>query len=716
MENSVERFETAIARLGVLLALLASPLPAATPVSPPVVEYTIRVSLDPKEKTLEGTERLLWRNPSGDPVSELRFHLYLNAFKNNRTTFLRESGGQLRGDRAGQKPGDWGWIDVASMKTADGRDLAPGARFVQPDGNDASDQTVLVVPLPAPVPPHGEIALDIAFRAKLPKIFARTGFVRDYFLVGQWYPKIGVYEPAGMRGRTAGGWNCHAFHANSEFYADYGKFDVTMTVPSRFVVGATGKRVSETKKGDRTSYRYVQDNVHDFAWTADPRYIVVEFRFDPPRDIPAGWSALAAKELGMTEAEIALKPVVLPTAAPAGARGGPRALHPLDEGGPVLLRALVRRLPVRDPDGRGPAGRRRRLGRHGVPDLHHRRPRGRVPHPLAVLPPARHRGRDDPRVRPPVLVRNGRLERVRGILARRGAQHGLGVPLDGAGLRARDRRSCQAASASTPTPWRTASTRTCPTSIRSMRAPGASPRTRPTASIPITRSVSSWRSSRTTSAPRVFARAQRAYFQQWSFRHPSTSDFFDTFERVSGRDLSTYRRHIVDGTSTLDWQVVSARSEKADDDYGVFERGGKKTTYEDGEVVPPGEKKAKHSSSDGAKKVYGTIVLFGNTGSWAHGAKAKLVFEDGTVVERVLPAEARWVRFRIRYKSRLAYAIVDPDRANVWDWNHLNDSKVLRSGGKGRGREPSATGRTSSTRAWAAYLAGLWSQLLWALA
>ena len=38
------------------------------------------------------------------------------------------------------------------------------------------------------------------------------------------YPKIGVYEPAGMRGRAAGGWNCHAFHANSEFYADYGRY------------------------------------------------------------------------------------------------------------------------------------------------------------------------------------------------------------------------------------------------------------------------------------------------------------------------------------------------------------------------------------------------------------------------------------------------------------------------------------------------------------
>src|SRR5262249_37423825 len=136
-----------------------------------------------------------------------------------------------------------------------------------------------------------------------------TGFVRDYFLVGQWYPKIGVYEPAGMRGRKTGGWNCHAFHANSEFYADYGRFDVRMTVPSRFVVGATGKRLSGNRSGDKTTSRYAQADVHDFAWTADPRFIVVDFPFDPPRDVPAGWSARAAEELGMSEAAIALKPV-----------------------------------------------------------------------------------------------------------------------------------------------------------------------------------------------------------------------------------------------------------------------------------------------------------------------------------------------------------------------------------------------------------------------
>ena len=244
-------------------------LHAAEPVRPPVVEYRIRATLDPKTHVVDATERLVWRNPSGDSVGELRFHLYLNAFKNNRSTFFQESGGQLRGSRADEKKEGWGAVDLTSLKTG-GADLLAGAKKIQPDGNSPSDETVLSVPLPSPVPPHGEIVLDIAFRSKLPRIYARTGFVRDYHLVGQWFPKLGVYEPAGMRGRKEGGWNCHAFHANSEFYADFGDYDVTLSVPSEFVVGATGRRVSATLSGARTEYRYVQENVHDFACRAPP--------------------------------------------------------------------------------------------------------------------------------------------------------------------------------------------------------------------------------------------------------------------------------------------------------------------------------------------------------------------------------------------------------------------------------------------------------------
>jgi hypothetical protein len=145
---------------------------------------------------------------------------------------------------------------------------------------------VVRVVLPRPVAPGESLTFDVAFTAQLPRVFARTGYVRDYALVGQWFPKLGVYEPAGRRGRTTGGWNCHQFHATSEFYADFGHYRVAMTVPSTHVLGATGVRVSRTDHGNgTTTYVHEQSNVHDFAWTVDPRFVEVRRRFDAAREV-----------------------------------------------------------------------------------------------------------------------------------------------------------------------------------------------------------------------------------------------------------------------------------------------------------------------------------------------------------------------------------------------------------------------------------------------
>jgi hypothetical protein len=245
------------------------------PLSPRIANYTISVSLDAEKKMLHGKETLRWLNTSKDRISELHFHMYLNAFKNSQSTFMTESGGQLRGDR--MAAGGWGWIDVTSMNVRDDEELKSRIEFIHPDDDNAMDQTVFRVPLSKPVLPNQTITIDIDFTAKLPKVFARTGYSQDYFMCGQWFPKIGVYEPAGMRYATIGQWNCHQFHANSEFYADYGVYDVDMTVPKNYVVGATGILEHDRANGDSTkTYFYHAEDIHDFSWTASPLYKVVE--------------------------------------------------------------------------------------------------------------------------------------------------------------------------------------------------------------------------------------------------------------------------------------------------------------------------------------------------------------------------------------------------------------------------------------------------------
>ncbi len=693
----------------------APSLLAATPVSPPVVEYTLEANLDPRTHEIQGRESLIWRNPSGDAVSELRFHLYLNAFKNNRSIFARESGGRLRGDKAGTKPEDWGWIDVVSMKTEAGEDLKPSARFLQPDGypfpGPGTDETVLSVPLATPVAPHGEVRLSISFRSKLPRVFARTGYVRDFHLAGQWFPKTGVYEPAGMRGRAMGGWNCHSFHANSEFYADFGRYDVTLSVPASFVVGATGKRVSESKKGNVATYRYVAENVHDFAWTADPRFVVHEFRFNPPADIPSGWSALAARQLGLPEERIALKPVsVRLLLQPDHARAREAYIGStkvaLSFYGLWFGAYPYETLTVVDPpdDGLGAGG---------------------MEYPTFITGMA------------PRLLLSRPFHRVRFVedvnIHEFGHQYWYGM----------------VGSNEFEESWLDEGINT-DSEFRAMQlAYGPRPAQLPGgigfdmdsyahgeyASLPnldpIRRFAWGYFSGgsygvnsylkvglfltqlRHDLGVETFARAQREYFQEWSFRHPSTSDFFDVFERVSGRDLSTYRRNLVEGRARLDWSVVSAKTQEEAREAGVVDRAGGRATYERGRRVLP-TKERDDSSAGKKEKTYESIIVFGNRGDWPHQARARLVFEDGKVLDRDLPADASWVRLRIRYTSKLAWAAADPDRANAWEWNRLNDSIVL---GQGKGAAQTAGARAAAKYfAKATYLIGLILQAVWAAA
>ena len=249
-----------------------------------IVHYNISVKLDADKKTLDGFEILKWKNTSPDIINELQFHLYLNAFKNSRSTFMTESGGQLRSekmDRYDEK--SFGWIDITKMKLSSGTDLTKNIRFIQPDDNNKYDQTVASIKLDKPLRPGEEIELQINFIAKLPKVFARSGFADNYFLVGQWFPKIGVYEYPGIRYAEKGGWNCHQYHANSEFYADFAVYDVSVNVPSKFVVGAVGVLQSSKKNNDGTvTHIYRAEDVIDFAWTASPDFKVV---YDQWKDV-----------------------------------------------------------------------------------------------------------------------------------------------------------------------------------------------------------------------------------------------------------------------------------------------------------------------------------------------------------------------------------------------------------------------------------------------
>ncbi|HEY1147951.1 MAG TPA: M1 family metallopeptidase [Pseudoduganella sp.] len=233
-----------------------------------VVNYEIEASLDPVKHTIDGKQKLTWRNRSDRPVRSVYLHLYLNAFKGKDSTFFTEM--RHRGDDSRQvKDDEWGYTELRSVAQ---NGAAVPWKFVQPDGGPATEQTVVRLDLPQAVAPGASTTLDIAFFDQLPRVIARSGYFGSFHLVAQWFPKIAVLELPGERGATSVRWNAHEYHAESEFYADFGNYDVKLTAPREYTIGATGElQGAPAEKDGKLTHHYVQGDVHDFAWTADKR-------------------------------------------------------------------------------------------------------------------------------------------------------------------------------------------------------------------------------------------------------------------------------------------------------------------------------------------------------------------------------------------------------------------------------------------------------------
>jgi hypothetical protein len=223
----------------------------------PVASYTLQASLDTAKHVVTGRGTIRWRNASRVAQRELWVHLYLNGYKNDRTVFLRFPAADTF--RGAGVPSEWGYIVVKRLAIAGGADLWAGADKTSP--GDPEDETDIRVPLPQPVEPGATLELEVEFESHLPSLLFRTGHSGSFEMVGQWFPKLARLEPDGA-------WAHWPFHHLSEFSADFGAYDVTIDTPEAFTVGATGALAGEAHTNGRVQRRFVQEDVHDFAFTA----------------------------------------------------------------------------------------------------------------------------------------------------------------------------------------------------------------------------------------------------------------------------------------------------------------------------------------------------------------------------------------------------------------------------------------------------------------
>jgi len=581
---------------------------------------------------VEGTELLTWTNRTSRPASTLQFHLYLNAFRNTISTYWRESGGRdRRGDLIRES---FGGVELTRMTYSDGTDLLPALAYIAPDDGNPHDRTVAEVTLPRPVAPGETARVSIDFRSRLPRVFRRTGWKGDFFMVAQWFPKIGVLQEDG--------WNCHQFHAFSEFFSDFGDYDVTIDVPARYrgKVGATGGNPVERVVGDRVVYRFRQQSVHDFAWTADPSFVVVTEPF---------------REAGLSDVEITL------------------LLQP-EHGGQAerYIRAIKASL----------SSMGRILGPYPYPVLTAVDPpwgasaAGGMEYPTLItcgthlVAPASVQNPEEVTVHEfghqffYGILANNEFEEpyldegfntyltYRVLKATYGPDHSevdffgyrfpLGIdqyyPVDASreyfsvdtndvhaqpSFRFRDRKSYAGATYD--------HTALALTTLENLIGTN------------------------------VMDRALRLYYERFRFRHPRLSDFVAAVRDTTGRDWSWFFERTFHGSGRVDYAVEQATSIPATPPRGLFERDGK---LADG--PPPELAKAKG---------YDSVVLVTRRGSTALPVEVLLRFEGGKTWRGAWDGEARWKRFRISSGPRLIEAIVDPDEKIALDADRTNNGR-----------------------------------------
>ncbi len=251
------------------------------------VNYKINVKLDDVKNNLNADATLEYINNSPDELTFIWFHIWPNAYKNNNTALAKQliADGNTKFYFASQQ--ERGWIDGLDFKV-DGQSIKTEPH---PEHID-----IIKLVLNQPLKAGGKITITTPFHVKIPiGIFSRLGHIGQQYQITQWYPKPAVYDQYG--------WHPMPYLNQGEFYSEFGSFDVSITLPKNYVVGATGtlvdgeketdwlfKKVEETKailkynprdtsfpasSSEMKTLRYQALNVHDFAWFADKRYHVL---------------------------------------------------------------------------------------------------------------------------------------------------------------------------------------------------------------------------------------------------------------------------------------------------------------------------------------------------------------------------------------------------------------------------------------------------------
>jgi hypothetical protein len=268
----------------VLLVFISTHLAARNNYWQQYLHYSIDAQLNDKEKSITGSETIVYLNNSPDTLTYIWFHIYPNAYKDKSTALFQ----QLKNDPDRKdKLKDYipGFISNLAF-TVNGR-----AAETEPHPNPEYTDIIKVL-LDQPLRPGDSVTIATPFKVQLPSYFSRSGYADGEFMACQWYPKPAVYDKSG--------WHEMPYLDMGEFYSEYASYKVNITLPSDYVAGATGvlQTASEAsaymrtgsyntshRKGKPQLYKpvsaepsktlsYYADSVPDFAWFADKGFVI----------------------------------------------------------------------------------------------------------------------------------------------------------------------------------------------------------------------------------------------------------------------------------------------------------------------------------------------------------------------------------------------------------------------------------------------------------
>jgi hypothetical protein len=268
-----------------IMALCSAYTSFAQPTWQQRVDTKIDVTLDDKGHYLHAYEEFTYTNNSPDTLHFLYVHLWPNAYKNDHTPFERQQAVNGSSTFYYSKPADKGFIDSLQF-TVDGLNAEANSSENAPD--------ITRIELQHPLLPGRQVKVATPFRVKVPIVFSRMGHTGQAYYISQWFPKPAVYDQKG--------WHPISYLDQGEFFSEYGSYDVSITLPANYVVMASGNLLDEKEnkwlddlaakplpdsnaiKAHRDTFpasatemktlHYHEDNIHDFAWFADKRWLV----------------------------------------------------------------------------------------------------------------------------------------------------------------------------------------------------------------------------------------------------------------------------------------------------------------------------------------------------------------------------------------------------------------------------------------------------------